>query len=439
MFCMAADGADAAGFALKEQSASGLGTAFAGASANTEDISYLAYNPAGLAFQTDKWQAAIAGSYVIIDSKFKGGSASISGGAVAINPTAAFAGNDDVGEDALVPAFYGMVAVTDELKLGLGVDAPFGLGTDNPDGWIGRYHALKSELTTVEINPVVAYRVLPKLGIAAGFRALYGDAKLTNAIDFGTIGFSNSIPGSNPTNQDGAASVTGDGWAYGWNVGLMAEPLDGLHLGLAYRSSVDMDLKGTAHFTDDSAGVAAILRGATGMFADSGVKAKVKLPATLSLGGSYRIGEVTLLAEADLTRWSTFDELRVRFDNPNQADSVTANNWDDSWFYAGGVAWRPAFKDGLVLRTGVAYDESPIPDATRTPRIPGNDRLWVSFGAGYKVNDWLTMDAGYTHIFVHESTINLTTADPNNAARGNLSGSYETSIDIVAIEGTVRF
>lgn len=376
-------------------------------------------------------------SYIIFDSKFKEGSATTAIPSP-INTTAAFSSNDDIGEDALVPAFYGMISL-DKLTLGLGINAPFGLATHNPDGWIGRYHALKSELTTIEINPVVAYRVLPKLGIAAGFRATYGDATLSNAVDFGTIGAANGVPGSIPANQDGAAEVTGDGWAYGWNVGIMAEPVDNLRLGLAYRSSVKMELEGEVDFTDDTSGIAATLRGATGAFADTGAKAEVELPPTLSFGGSYTIGEVTLLAEAAWTQWSSFDELRVQFDNPNQPDSVTAEDWDDSWFYAAGTAWKPAFQQGLTLRAGIAYDESPVPDATRTPRIPGNDRFWVSFGAGYKINNWLTVDAAYTHIFVDDATINLTTADTNNAARGNLSGSYEANIDIIAIQGKIRF
>ncbi|HFA60043.1 MAG TPA: transporter, partial [Rhodospirillales bacterium] len=46
-----ADRAGAAGFALKEQSATALGNAFAGATAAAEDPSFMFFNPAALGYQ----------------------------------------------------------------------------------------------------------------------------------------------------------------------------------------------------------------------------------------------------------------------------------------------------------------------------------------------------------------------------------------------------
>src|SRR3954447_25162999 len=60
------------------------------------------------------------------------------------------------------------------------------------------------------------------------------------------------------------------------------------------------------------------------------------------------------MAEAQWTQWSSFDELKVKFDNSAQPDNVTKENWHDSWFYAVGATWRPL--DQLTLRTGVALD-----------------------------------------------------------------------------------
>lgn len=55
------------------------------------------------------------------------------------------------------------------------------------------------------------------------------------------------------------------------------------------------------------------------------------------------------------------------------------------------------------------------------------------------MSDWLAVDAGYTHIFVDDSELNLSAAAPGNAARGNLSGDYENGIDIFTLQGRIRF
>ena len=91
-----------AGFAIREQSATAQTSAFAGATAAAKDPSYMFFNPAALALQEGS-QAHLSLSYILPESKFKDGEASIAGGAVPI------VGTDnagDIGDDALVPAIY---------------------------------------------------------------------------------------------------------------------------------------------------------------------------------------------------------------------------------------------------------------------------------------------------------------------------------------------
>jgi hypothetical protein len=52
------------------------------------------------------------------------------------------------------------------------------------------------------------------------------------------------------------------------------------------------------------------------------------------------------------------------------------------------------------------------------------------------------VDLGYTHIFVKDADVDLSTDDPENTLRGNLSGTYEAKIDkidIIALQGSLRF
>ena len=126
--------------------------------------------------------------------------------------------------------------------------------------------ASNSRLKTVNINPALAWRPTDWLSLGVGFQAQYADGELTNAIDFGTIGASPQvgIPGAVPGGQDGFARLEGNDWAYGWNAGVLVEPIKGTRLGVAYRSEIDHELDGDVDFSGDEAGIATILRASTG-------------------------------------------------------------------------------------------------------------------------------------------------------------------------------
>ncbi|MEZ5865096.1 MAG: outer membrane protein transport protein [Geminicoccaceae bacterium] len=67
---LAAGSAHGAGFAIKEQSATALGNAFAGATAGAEDLSYMFFNPAVLGrFDGNQAQLAVSGILTKLDLK----------------------------------------------------------------------------------------------------------------------------------------------------------------------------------------------------------------------------------------------------------------------------------------------------------------------------------------------------------------------------------
>jgi long-chain fatty acid transport protein len=223
----------------------------------------------------------------------------------------------------------------------------------------------------------------------------------------------------------------------------MYNPIERLRLGLSYRSSIDLTIDGDTEFDDDAAGVVDLIRlGASDptLFTKTDAKAKVDLPDTVAFGATLDVtDEWAVMGQVEWWNWSNFDELRVKFDNASQPDSVTEENWDDTWFVGVGTTYRPKRVEGLTVRLGFAFDESPVPEKTRTPRIPDEDRYWISAGIGYTPLPWLTVDLGYTHIFMPDADIDLKATDPGNAARGDLSGEYESRIDIIAFQATARF
>ena len=426
--------AHAAGFALKEQSTTAQGTAFAGATASASDVSYMFFNPASLGW-VDQIEIQAVGTLAMPKIELKSSSASTT----ARTPISGSTHEDDVADNVVVPAFYAAVPLPGGVRFGLGVNAPFGLETDYSRDWVGRYHGVRSELETININPAVAWRPVRWLSAGAGFQAQYADGTLTNAVDFGTIGGGRDVPGAVPGEQDGFARLRGDDWSYGWNAGVIVEPVAGTRLGVSYRSEIDQTLRGDVNFTGDDDGIANILRGASGgAFTDTDAKLDVKTPASLSFGLHHDLTDrVALMAEAQWTNWSVFDQLTVKFDNPAQPDSVTEEEWQDAWFFALGSTFRAT--DELTLRAGVAYDQSPVDGNFRTPRIPDGDRYWVSLGAGWHPRSWLDFDAAFTYIDVESTNVRLSATSTGNEARGNLDADYDSYIILLGLSARMRF
>lgn len=425
--------ASASGFALREQSATSLGNAFAGATASAEDISHMFFNPASIARHSGH-QVVAVGSYLIPRVSFDTAGAQTALG----TPIMGGRGGSDVAPDVFVPATYALWDLHPDWKVGIGLNVPFGLETRYQDDWAGRYHAVRSRLRTIAATPTVAWRISDKVALGAGLQIEYADAILTNAIDFGTIGTLARIPGAIPAQQDGFADLRADDVGFGYALGVLVEPLPGTRLGVGYRSAVAHDFSGDGRFDLDRSGIGAVLASATGAFQDTGIKVELKMPESLSIGLHQDINQKwSMMAEMAWTRWSRFKELRIEFDNPVQPDSVTEQNWRNTMFVAAGITFRPSEK--WVLRGGAAFDQSPVPDRSRTPRIPDTDRVWLSFGVGYVPNPNMEFSFGYTHIFVSDVTSQLQSSAPGNLSRGDFVGTSGTSIDLFSAQLLWRF
>jgi len=417
--------AHASGFQLIENSASGQGNAYAGAAATASDASTIWFNPAGMTKLKDK-QVSVVGHIIVPDSSFtNNGSVDGSG-----NPLVG--ADDDGGSTALVGNFYWVTDLGDT-KFGLGVTTPFGLTTEYDDTWVGRYHAVETAMSTININPSIAREVNEKLSIGAGFNILLADITLTSAVDFG------SLLGA-PQQLDGFADLSADNltfneFAWGINLGMTYDFNEDTRLGIAWRSEIDVAAEGKADFSVPTAAAPVLSSGA---FQDTKLKAKVSLPQNLSVSVKHNMDEVTLLADVTWTGWSSFQELRIQYSNPFQPDSVTTEAWEDSFRFSIGADYK--YSDKITLRTGIAYDETPIPDAEhRTPRIPGNDRTWLSFGLTYEMSPELIMDVGYSHLFISESDINHALESSITPLNASLNGSYDATVDILSAQLTWKY
>ncbi|MGD8644260.1 MAG: outer membrane protein transport protein [Chromatiales bacterium] len=440
----------AAGFALIEQSVSGLGNAFAGGAAQAEDASAMFFNPAAMS-ELKGTQVSFGAHYINPESKLKDGTASVSaiGGTPTDFPVSGSLGGN-AGQDAVVPHFHVVTDITDVTKFGLGISVPFGLETDYDDDWIGRYHALQSRVRTVNINPALSLKVHEKVSFGFGFNAQYIDAKLTSAIDSGSTCFALAAQGGldpnvvcapaglTPANQatDSFGEFEGDDWAFGYNLGLMFSPWESTRFGLAYRSKLDQNVTGDGKFSL-SPQFGALIDGLdpprdTLFSCCNNVAADVTLPASASVSALHKLGQkFEIMGDITWTQWSEFDELRVRYiGSAVQPDAVTTQDWDDSFRYSIGLSY--ILNEKIKLRTGLAYDETPIKNPERrTPRIPGEDRIWTALGLTWQATEKFSFDVAYAHLFVDDPKINNTT---EGTVEHTLQGEYDASVDIVSAQ-----
>ena len=416
--------ASAAGFALIEQSASGLGNAFAGAAATAEDASTIFFNPAGMALLPER-EVVVAAHYIAPSFNFSDNGST----GAALQTKGGDGGN--AGSGVVVPNVYFSMAVTPQVWIGLGINAPFGLKTEYEPTWLGRFQAIKSEIKSVNINPSVAYKVSESLSLGAGLNYQKLDGELTSSVNYSAAAFAAGgaplLTAIGGPNVEGVTTVKGDDATWGYNLGALIELNKSTRVGLAYRSAMKYELDGTVTFSNRPALLAAAIP-------DGPVTLKIKMPDSASVSAVSRLNDQwEVLGDITWTGWSSFEKLEVIRSNGATLLSVD-EKWRDTYRLSVGANYR--LNEQWTLRGGVAYDQTPVKDEHRTARVPDNDRKWLAVGAKYRINASSSVDAGYAHLFISDATIN-----DNQVAsgKGNLVGTYNGSIDILSVQYTISF
>jgi long-chain fatty acid transport protein len=378
----------AAGFYLLEQSVSGLGSAFSGSTTNLPDASTAYFNPAGMVhLEGLQTHAGLHVIFPTITMENKG-STTIGGGAI----SGGNGGNPY--QPSPVPNLFATYQVNDWMWAGLGVTAPFGLANEYKDGWFGRYDALETELSVIDVAPVVGFKINDKLSIGGGINIQKADAKLTSAASAGVT--------------EGVSKLKGDDVSVGWNVGIQYSPWESTTFGASYRSAIGHELEGRMSATGTTV-------------ADFNVagKAALDLPDIAIVGVSHDMNEkLTLQGQLSWYGWNKFEDITAITDEsfsilggaitkaPGDIVSSVKQNYQTTLALSVGAEYD--YDDNWTFRGGAQYDPTPTTDLYRTSRTPDGDRVWLSAGTTYKFNDKLTLDLAATYVWIDEQNINVT-------------------------------
>jgi long-chain fatty acid transport protein len=427
---LAAGNAAAAGFQLKENSVRSLGSAFAGSGVKEGDASVVVNNPATMT-RLDGTTVQADLSVIDLNYEFRGS------GTDAFGRPLSGSNGGNAGGVTPVPAFSVVHRLDNGLALGAMLSVPFGLKTEYEPGWVGRYFARTSDVRIVDLTFAAAFDLSDRFSLGVGAIYSTADVLLSKEIDFGTLLFTNPatrpLPFAQPQARDGFVEVTGDDSGIGWLVGANLRASDRLTLGLSHRSQIEYRLEGEVDWTvpGDVAAVFGASPATSVLFQDGGARAELTTPAITSFSASYKMGErLLLMGTVAHTGWSTLQEVRIEFDNPDP-DAVEPFEWEDSMFYSLGAEYE--LNDAWTLRAGIARDETPTSIAHRSPRLPDDDRIWFSVGATWQVRDALDVHFALTRIEPDDPRVDIASGG------SRIAGPFDGNANLLGVSAQYRF
>ncbi|APR32620.1 MULTISPECIES: long-chain fatty acid transporter FadL [Citrobacter] len=377
-----------AGFQLNEFSSSGLGRAYSGEGAIADDAGNASRNPA-LIMMFDRPTFSAGAVYIDPDVNISGRSPY----------TGRSTDADNIAPTAWVPNAHFVMPINDQFGWGASVTSNYGLATEFNDSYIVGEYGGKTDLKTVNLNLSGAYRLNDSWSFGVGFNAVYADAKIER--------YSGEQTAALPKVDQKIASLKGDEWGYGWNAGILYELDKNNRYGLTYRSEVKIDFDG-----DYKSGIrtqANALPGAGTAFPWGTTNATVpgsltlNLPEMWELSGYNRVDpQWAIHYSIAYTSWSQFQELKATGTN-GQTLFYKEEGFKDSYRIALGTTYY--MDKSWTFRTGIAYDDSPVPASKRSISIPDQDRLWLSAGTTYAFNDDASIDVGVSYMHGQKVTV----------------------------------
>lgn len=377
-----------AGFQLNEFSSSGLGRAYSGEGAIADDAGNASRNPA-LIMMFDRPTFSAGAVYIDPDVNISGKSPY----------TGRSTDADNIAPTAWVPNAHFVMPINEQFGWGASVTSNYGLATEFNDNYIVGEYGGKTDLKTVNLNLSGAYRLNDSWSFGVGFNAVYADAKIER--------YSGEQTAALPKVSQKIASLKGDEWGYGWNAGILYELDKNNRYGLTYRSEVKIDFDG-----DYKSGIrtqANALPGAGTAFPWGTTNATVPGSLTLNLPEMWELSGYNRVApqwaihySMAYTSWSQFQELKATGTN-GQTLFYKEEGFKDSYRIALGTTYY--MDKSWTFRTGIAYDDSPVPASKRSISIPDQDRLWLSAGTTYAFNDDASIDVGVSYMHGQKVTV----------------------------------
>lgn len=404
----------ASGYRTPFESSSGLGTVYAGGAASVDDAGTEFYNPAGLVRLPN--QQLVASFMGVMPSIMFRGTATAPNQASGQLAPFSQTGLDSSGVSGIVPALHYALPLSDRMAFGFGINSPFGLVDEYDSNGLLRYTAGRSILTTVDLSPSLGYRVTDKFSVGFGIDAQRASRNLTllvNTIIPGTFGVSNLEEDS-------------DSWGYGAHAGLLYEFAPSTRVGLAFRSQIVQQLRGTSTFISE------LVTG--GVSRSSNFRTTVTMPAITTASIYHELTPVwALMGSIEFTNWSAVKGASLQnvatvtpLGAPTTFNIFSPLNYRNTWRYSVGTSYQVSPK--WKLRAGIATEQTPTNNTTRTVRLLDQNQINLGLGAHYQPVANLGFDAGYARAVLRDAYIN------QSDAISSVRGTGKITADVIGLQ-----
>jgi long-chain fatty acid transport protein len=381
----------AGGFQLNELGSRAMaqGGAFA---ARASDPSAIYFNPAGLGFQSEA-EIYLGTTFIMPQVSFYG--------PVADANDPAIKNETKMVKQTFTPInLYATYPLMDNLHVGLGVTNPFGLGTEWPSDWVGKYITTKVDLSAFYYSPTVAYRINDQLSIGAGLNIVTGSVKLQQEDIVISTDTHVTIDMTTKT-------------AYGFTAGIQYKITPDISAGVSYRSSVKMNASGSAGFNPQLSVVNVV---------NDNVTSSITLPATGFAGLAYKVSpKLEVEADYQYIGWSSYKQLEIDFQKDPTKNVIAPKDYSNTYIIRIGGEYT---MDALKIRAGYLYDHSPVASAYVDPLLPDANRNGVNVGLGYQFTKNISADVSYMFLkFDQRQAVNtISHFDGTYNALANLIG-----------------
>ncbi len=324
--------------------------------------------------------------------------------------------------------------ISDKMTAGLGIFFPFGLSSEWDDDYEGRYIGTYVEMFSMNINPVLSYRVTDRFSLAAGLDFIYVDTDLRAMVNQTVVGSMLPPALGGPVYEllpDVEQKFSGDGWGCGFNLGALFKATDRVSIGMAYRSQVDVDVDGDLSFSRVDPRL-------TLLFPNSMASSEIKLPAQFVAGIATQITD-NLIVEigARWEDWDSNDTMTLELELPFLGQSAISQprDWHSTWAYNIGGSYR--LNEKVAINFGYLYGENAVPNSTFDPLIPDTDAHLFTIGTDLTYEAW-TLSGAFGYEYHYQRDKNTTIGDPLGSLAAGMpvstaNGEYNTDIYLFAL------
>lgn len=295
--------------------------------------------------------------------------------------------------------------IYDNLHAGVSFFTPYGSAIDWTDNWPGSMLSQRVNLKVYNIQPTLAWRIIPRLSVGVGLDIAWGSVNLDKALvsgqSFDMAAAAMGLPLERLGNA-AAASINLHGTsdvAVGANVGVMYDITDQWTVGVNFRTKMSMKVgAGTASVSYANTTAESLLESRLGLLNKSNFSSSMPCPYVLDFGVSYRpVKPLVIAFDAQLTGWKAYRSLDIAFPEPLDGYSQhIPKNYSNAWCFHLGAQY--SLTPRLDLRAGIMVDTTPVNKDYYNPETPGMTKIEPTVGISFRPVRQLSIDLAFMYV-----------------------------------------